>query len=74
MALMLVPDNEHGRMLEALAIWKNMYDPNKPRSLTDVATIPKPPACTFSHWITYPRETPPAPEQVAFLRSLAIAE
>lgn len=73
MAMMMVPDNEKGRDLEALAPHKNMYDPNKPRSLTAVATIPKPPACTFSHWITYPREAPPGPEKIAFLRSLAIA-
>lgn len=64
-------DNDMSEQIEALAPHKNMIDPNNPRSLTGVASIPKPVASTISAWLAHPRIKPVDPEKQKFLESLA---
>lgn len=71
MSLMLMLDNAMSRAAEALAPHKNMIDPNKPRSLTNVAELPKPVSSTIGAWMMTP--TPPSnePAKQKFLAQLA---
>lgn len=73
MALMLMLDNYMSDQIEALAPHKNMLDPNKPRTLTSVASMPKPVASTISNWMTGFDRTPDQvlPHQEAFMNMLA---
>ena len=71
MSLMLVLDNEMGDQIKPLAPHKNILDPNKPRSLTNVAEIPKPVASTISSWMMTPSIPTNDPAKLAFLAELA---
>ncbi len=51
MTMMFMLDNTMSRAVEALAPHKNMVDPNKPRTLTGVASMPKPVASSIIHWL-----------------------
>ena len=71
MSLMLMLDNDMGDEIHTLAPHRNVLDPNSPRSLTGVASIPKPVASTISAWLS--RRDPPTPtqENSRFLMELA---
>lgn len=57
---------------EALAPHKNILDPNQPRSLTNVATMPKPVASTISCWMSHATsDVSNDPVKRAFMESLA---
>jgi len=71
MSLMLTLDNVMSEQTEGLAPHKNILDPNKPRSLTSVANIPKPVASTISSWMSTPTVPTNDPKKQAFLASLA---
>ena len=73
MSLMLALDNEQSDILEALAPHKNMYDANRPRTLTNVAEMPKPVASTITSWIHHDRQLSGDPKKAKFLADLAAA-
>lgn len=58
--------------ISALAPHKSFLDPNKPRSVTSVASIPKPVASTISSWIAAKEPYNNSPEDLAFLQSLSV--
>lgn len=68
---MLMVDNYMSDQISALAPHKNMLDPNNPRALTDVASIPKPVASTISNFLATPRVISSDPAKRAFLEALA---
>ena len=70
---MLMLDNYMSDAIEALAPHKNMVDPNKPRTLTGVASIPKPVASTIIAWLTGFDRDEEATTLSPFMQSLAEA-
>lgn len=58
------------QQIQPLAPHKNIMDPNQPRSLTNVATIPKPVASTISSWMMTPTIPTNDPVKIAFMASL----
>ena len=71
MSLMLMLDEEMANAADAMAPHKNFLDPNNPRSVTNVASIPKPVSSTTACWISDLTTRIPTPDQLAFTAALA---
>lgn len=51
MAAMLMLDNRMSEATEGLAPHKSVIDSNKPRALTNLASMPKPVGATINNWL-----------------------
>jgi hypothetical protein len=71
MSIMLMLDEAMSKAADAMAPHKSFLDPNNPRSVTSVASIPKPVSSTIASWISDTTTRVPTPEQLAFTQSLA---
>ena len=68
---MLMLDEEMSDFANAMAPHKNFLDPNNPRSVTNVASIPKPVSSTIGSWVSDVTTRTPTNEQLEFTRMLA---
>ncbi len=71
MSLALMPDNFTAQGIQPLAPHRNIIDPNQPRSLTGVSSIPKPVSSSIGNWMKTPSTSAPDARKQAFLESLA---
>jgi hypothetical protein len=72
MNLVLTLDNKTSEQVENLAPHKNMYETNKPRTLTSAARFPKPVASTIANWLHSQDSDVVSNDQAAFMQSLAV--
>lgn len=69
---MLAADNDMGDAIADLAPHKNFLDPNNPRTVSNVATMPKPVASTISNYLSNRKgKKPSEPARAAFMLALA---
>lgn len=71
MTMMFMLDNYMSQAIEPLSPHKNMVDPNHPRTLTGVASMPKPVASSIINWLAgYDRTFDLDDKQQAFRQRL----
>jgi hypothetical protein len=72
MNIVLAMDNATAHELENLAPHKNCLDINRPRTLSNAASLPTPVASTIANWMSYPPDAVTDPAKIAFMQSIAI--
>jgi hypothetical protein len=72
MNIVLALDNATAHELENLAPHKNCLDINRPRTLSNAASLPTPVASTIANWMSFPAELEQDPVKLDFLRAMAL--